>query len=81
MEDEFAKIKNAGEYLTYYQQNLSNSASSKFLRFRSKWWSRRLQAHSYFSYLKKKTRKNKNYFILDFLVTKIICIFINSVKK
>ena len=67
----FEKIKNAGEYLTYYQQNLSNSASSKFLRFRSKWWSRRLQAHSYFSYLKKKTRKKKKYAEASYVINKL----------
>ena len=65
----FKKIEIIGDYLTYYRIS-NNSASSKFKTYSKKWWQRRDQAHSYFSYVSKKL-KIKDRVTLDKIVTKL----------
>lgn len=72
-------LNSINQGLTYYFQNSFNQ-SSKFKFLGKNWWLRRLQAHLFISnYL-----INKNYFSLDYfltrLIVKIINFFINFCK-
>ena len=62
------------ENLTYYRRTESN-ISSKFKKYSKSWWKRRSQAHEYFHFFCEnndiKFKKN-----LDYLLTKLVCLFI-----
>ena len=63
-------------YLTYYFQD-KYGESRRFSYLSKNWWFRRLEAHKY---LKLFFKENKlNYFLgIDFLITYIVCYFVNS---
>lgn len=72
-------IGSIDENLTYYQKN-SSSVSAKWFKFSKIWWQRRLQAHKYIMFLKRKKIANFNLYYLDYVLTKIIN-FIYKIKK
>ena len=52
----FENINIIKKYLTYYRQS-NNSASSKYQKLSVSWWTRRLEAHNFFSLISKKLKK------------------------
>ena len=58
------------KYLTFYRQ-IETSASKEYKFFSKKWWIRRDQAHSYYSYLSKKL-KIKDRITLDKVITRLV---------
>lgn len=65
----FENINIIKKYLTYYRQS-NNSASSKYQKLSVSWWTRRLEAHNFFSLISKKLKK-KDPKTLDKILTKI----------
>ena len=66
----FENINIIKKYLTYYRQS-NNSASSKYQKLSVSWWTRRLEAHNFFSLISKKLKK-KYPKKLDKILTKIL---------
>ena len=68
------KFDRVNENLTYYRRT-ENNISSNFRKFSKNWWKRRSQAHEYFHFFCEnndiKFKKN-----LDYLLTKIVCLFV-----
>ena len=63
--------------LTYYFQDSYGESSSNYKKFGKNWWARRMQAHEYMIYLKKKYLKKKYQKNFDFVITRILTKFIN----
>ena len=67
-------FQKVNENLTYYRRT-ENNISSNFRKFSKNWWKRRSQAHEYFYFFCEdnniKFKKN-----LDYLLTKLVCLFI-----
>ena len=67
-------FQKVNENLTYYRRT-ENNISSNFRKFSKNWWKRRSQAHEYFRAFCNnndiKFKKN-----LDYLLTRLVCLFI-----
>lgn len=71
----FGKVYLVNNHFTFYQQK-KDSVSSGFKKFGKIWWLRRMEAHNFIFYLKKKLNIKKNIFYFDYLLTKFIYILI-----
>jgi glycosyltransferase involved in cell wall biosynthesis len=63
-------------YLTYYFQD-KYGESRRFCYLSKNWWFRRLEAHKYLKHFFKKN-KLSYFFGIDFLITYIVCYFLNQ---
>ena len=70
----FNNFKIINNHLTFYFQDKKGESSSNFKKFGKNWWSRRMQAHEYMTYLFKKNKIN--YKNLDYFLTKTINLFL-----
>ncbi len=69
---DFGKLYYLNKHLTFYQQNIKGE-SKKFLKFSSKWWIRRREAHNY---INKEILKNRKRVIsVDYYLTNLINLF------
>ena len=71
----YSKINIIKKYLTYYRQS-NSSASRKYQKLSVSWWTRRSEAHSFFSLISKKLKK-KDPITLDKTITKLFNRLIN----